>query len=1166
MISIHSVTDASYYTNSLEKENRKLSNSDNYYTGAKSPSAWSGEGARLLGLAGQPIDAEKFKEILEGLVTNPVAGIPQQMPRERKAYTDKKTGDRLQTKQRKAWDLTISAPKSFSILGLVGGDQKVIEAHNNAASKSLEYLEKYGAQTRIKEDGEVSKVQTGNLVFAKFDHETNRSDEPQIHTHCVLMNMTFDSESKVWRALSNEEIFNLRASADLIYKTELVNQIQKLGYDASLIKSGKSYDIAVSGIDKSHEQAFSQRSADVEAFKEKTDKTTALKESNGKPLSNFEKRWIASDERERYQISTLASRGEKTHLAKESLQEGWSALADSIGLKMPVASKLIATNASQSFDIKGAIKNAIAHLSEKEQAFSRADLIKESCAFSMGNASVSNIEAEVDKTLKGNSLIEKADQSLTTPSAIRDEKIVIDAIKKGKNYGGCVLSNIKNFDKAVEKFEARKSIETGKKYELTEQQKNAARNILMHPDRWQAVQGAAGTGKTVSLELVNEVATANGWNVIGLAPTARAAQTLGKEAGIINIMTAQKFIQSSAEHDLGRLKSQLSTINEAIKTKEQEVGARDMNITTLGLGFAKDRYIFTKEGDVFKATQGFFGLRNAAALSLADRSRERQFKAQKDFKNANSLGGLLSSSASYLSARTLNQLGQDLTKWRKVGVVEGFIAKVINSSRAKSEAAPMVLRAKELHEQIQAIEQGKTLVIMDEAGLSGTNDMSKVIEKTLEMGASKGVFQGDIRQHGSVPAGNVFNQMQEDGIHTSIIDVVMRQSKGSLALASVNEMMHGNFRIALEMQHWIETGPEKADLHKGVADAYFAEREKLTSKHIENNKGVGVICPINKDRDAITEEIRNGLKARGEIASEGVSIKSLRDAGLSISQAKQAFNYGEGQVLVANQKIGDIERDEQVTVIGVNAKENTITLQKENGKEITLDAKKTVGEKYGKEVKNLQSYNPKKLEYSIGDKITVIENIRGDRDRGTEKITNGTFGKVSAVSKDGSVTVEFDGKERTLSKSELGKTEHGYVSTSVKAQGETNQRQIAVMPSDAGQAINEKQAYVTNTRAKDSTIFITDNKQKVLNSLDKAADNSTALEKNTKQKESLKPERAKLDPAKTMERNLEKAFSGAGLQDKAKAAIKSPHLEKSDQKLFKNKNIKPVKTILVGRK
>lgn len=50
------------------------------------------------------------------------------------------------------YDFTISATKSVSILAIVGGDKRLIDAHEKAVAETLQELEAYGAP-RIRPDG-----------------------------------------------------------------------------------------------------------------------------------------------------------------------------------------------------------------------------------------------------------------------------------------------------------------------------------------------------------------------------------------------------------------------------------------------------------------------------------------------------------------------------------------------------------------------------------------------------------------------------------------------------------------------------------------------------------------------------------------------------------------------------------------------------------------------------------------------------------------------------------------------------------------------------------------------------------------------------------------------------------------------------------------------------
>ncbi|MGR5457476.1 relaxase domain-containing protein, partial [Vibrio alfacsensis] len=70
-------------------------------------------------------------------------------------------------------DLTFSAPKGVSALALVGGDTRLIEAHNNAIKFALNQIEKDVAQvTSIDENSEREFINTENMAFAVVRHKT----------------------------------------------------------------------------------------------------------------------------------------------------------------------------------------------------------------------------------------------------------------------------------------------------------------------------------------------------------------------------------------------------------------------------------------------------------------------------------------------------------------------------------------------------------------------------------------------------------------------------------------------------------------------------------------------------------------------------------------------------------------------------------------------------------------------------------------------------------------------------------------------------------------------------------------------------------------------------------------------------------------------------------
>ncbi|EIT7550872.1 relaxase domain-containing protein [Escherichia coli] len=60
------------------------------------------------------------------------------------------------------------------------------------------------ASTRVMTDGQSETVLTGNLVMALFNHDTSRDQEPQLHTHAVVANVT--QHNGEWKTLSSDKV------------------------------------------------------------------------------------------------------------------------------------------------------------------------------------------------------------------------------------------------------------------------------------------------------------------------------------------------------------------------------------------------------------------------------------------------------------------------------------------------------------------------------------------------------------------------------------------------------------------------------------------------------------------------------------------------------------------------------------------------------------------------------------------------------------------------------------------------------------------------------------------------------------------------------------------------------------------------------------------------
>lgn len=114
---------------------------ENYYTeGERVRGEWQGQLAARWGLQGE-VQEQQFVRLAEG--QHPETG--EQLVRHQTAreYVNA-NGETVRTMEHRAgWDATFSAPKSVSLTALVGGDDRVRDAHRESVRTALDEMEKY---------------------------------------------------------------------------------------------------------------------------------------------------------------------------------------------------------------------------------------------------------------------------------------------------------------------------------------------------------------------------------------------------------------------------------------------------------------------------------------------------------------------------------------------------------------------------------------------------------------------------------------------------------------------------------------------------------------------------------------------------------------------------------------------------------------------------------------------------------------------------------------------------------------------------------------------------------------------------------------------------------------------------------------------------------------
>jgi conjugative relaxase-like TrwC/TraI family protein len=211
-----------------------------YYTESERVSGeWIGTGAEILGLSGV-VEQKDFVALCDNTYPLTNQRLTQRLNQTRTQNAG--TGDEREAATRRVFfDFTFSPPKSVSIIALVGGDQRVMQAHREAVRIAVTELEHF-ALTRIRQAGNNSDRATGNIVAALFEHDSSRALDPHLHTHCIVSNATHDPQESRWKALQNHQMLVAQKYVENVYYHELARALRSCGYTLENAARGDSRD------------------------------------------------------------------------------------------------------------------------------------------------------------------------------------------------------------------------------------------------------------------------------------------------------------------------------------------------------------------------------------------------------------------------------------------------------------------------------------------------------------------------------------------------------------------------------------------------------------------------------------------------------------------------------------------------------------------------------------------------------------------------------------------------------------------------------------------------------------------------------------------------------------------------------------------------------------
>jgi conjugative relaxase-like TrwC/TraI family protein len=347
--------------------------------------------------------------------------------------------------------------------------------------------------------------------------------------------------------------------------------------------------------------------------------------------------------------------------------------------------------------------------------------------------------------------------------------------------------------------------------------------------------------------------------------------------------------------------------------------------------------------------------------------------------------------------------------------------------------------------QLQSSLRGHVIVV-DEAGLLSVREMHGLC-RLAEERQCRLLLVGDIKQHSSVEAGDALRCLQQYAhLPAARLSTIRRQT---------------DFRYRAAVAH----------LARGDAYASFNAFTRLGAVHecrnprqllalaaedyvqtVRAGKSCLVISPVWSEIHRFTEEVRTRLRHAGVLRDRDVQLTAVVPLKWTREERRRPENYRTGDILTFFRDTRAFARHEQATVL--RRDDQYLTVQRANGAEYRFDPRHHGGFEVG---------IAQTLPIAPGDRLLLRANLA------EQHLKNGDLVTVAALPSSGEVLLT-DG--RTIP-AHFRHFTHGYANTSHSAQGKTVDRGILLMGEEGIAAGNLKQAYVSNSRFRESQMIYT---------------------------------------------------------------------------------------------
>ena len=462
------------------------------------------------------------------------------------------------------YDFTFSTPKGVSVLWSQLPDpmRTEIEAVQAAAvERALQFMTEKGGIARRGAGGTV-KERVG-LVAALWPHASSRENDPQIHTHCTVLNLA-RCQDGIYRTIDVSQILRWQSAVAGIYHAELATLLaDRLGIRCAVKDGDFVFDCL--DVPLRVREHWSKRSAQIKlAVAER-----GLDDVSKAVLDRL----------------TVETRDKKSELARAELIDRWRVEGEQIGFTESDAVKClgVATQIPLTMaEVAKIAEEAIERLTQTQSVFNESQAHAMVGVALQGRGGAEDIERAIRHLIEAGK-IQHLGATNDGALAVYSTQAMIDLEREMvARAAQSVPSNVLASDTVEHAILGKPG--------LSDEQADAVRHACLDPHRAVIVEGAAGAGKSYAMEAVKAAYEAAGYELTGLALSWSAASVLAESAKIQNTRAVEGFVRDLAKGVVALTYKSVVVIDEA-----GLVGSRHMAAILKAVEAADAKLILTGE-------------------------------------------------------------------------------------------------------------------------------------------------------------------------------------------------------------------------------------------------------------------------------------------------------------------------------------------------------------------------------------------------------------------------------------------------------------------------------------------------------------------------------------------------------------------------------------------